>query len=338
MASSSEHAVPAHLRLRELITGSVLAKAVSTLCELGVPDALTAKRTSAELAAEVGADPDTLLPFLRLGCAGGVLAEVELRVFELTDLGKLLRSDVPDSEAPLCLLVGREEFDRTWAKATQAARSGEPMFTAAHGKPFFDYVSSTPDFAGIYDAAMVSSNGLDSLLTACDFSRATHVVDVGGGRGAVLTAILRRNPHLHGTLLELPHVVAGARPVFEQAGVADRVTLAPGSFFDGVPATGDVYVLSRVIGNWSDADALRILANVRAAMRAGDRLVIVGNMPSGNDRTAYPLQLSFYMFALMGARTRTYDEYTELLARSDLRVSCWSNFPDGESVIEAVPA
>jgi hypothetical protein len=335
--SSSEQPVPAHLRLRELITGAVLAKAVAVLCELGVPDALTGKRTNTELAAEVGADPESLLPYLRLGCAGGILTEPELRVFELTDLGELLRSDTPGSERPLCLLVGREEFDRTWARATDAARTGDPMFTAAYGKPFFQYVSQTPDFATMYDAAMASSTGLDNLLAACDFSSTTHVVDVGGGRGAVLSAILRRYPHLRGTLLDLPHVIAGAKPVLAESGVTDRATLCPGSFFDPVPTTGDAYLLSRVIGNWSDADSLRILTNIRAAMSPGNRLIIVGNMPSSNDRTTYPVQLSFYMFALMGARTRTYDEYAELLDRTGLTITRWTNFPDGESIIEAAP-
>lgn len=338
MPSSSEQPVPAHLRLRELITSSVLAKAVSLLCELGVPEALVGKRTNVELAADVGADPDALLPFLRLGCAGGVLSEPELRVFELTKVGQLMRESVAGSEWPMCLLVGREEFDRTWAAARRAVRTGEPMFTTAYGKPFFEYVSQTPGFAEVYDAAMVSSTGLDNLLAACDFSDAGQVVDIGGGRGAVLSAILRRDPHLRGTLVDLPHVVAGAEPILAGAGVADRVTCTAGSFFDPLPDTGDVYLLSRVIGNWGDADALRILRNVRSVMRSGSRLVIVGNMPSGNDRTTYPLQLSFYMYALMGARTRTYDEYTELLDQSGLTISRWANYPDGESVIEAVPA
>src|SRR5262249_2081527 len=139
-------------------------------------------------------------------------------------------------------------------------------------------------------------------------------------------------------LLDLPHVVEGAHPVLAESGVADRVTLTAGSFFDGVPTTGDTYLLSRVIGNWSAADSLRILANIRAAMTPANRLIIAATMPSANDRTSYPVQLSFYMFALMGARTRTYDEYAELLARSDLTISRWANFPDGESVIEAIPA
>ena len=336
---TSAQPVPAHLRLRELVTSALTAKAVTVLCELGVPDALTGKRTNVELAGEVGADPDALLPFLRLGCAAGVLAEPELRLFELTELGQLLCENTPDSEKPLFLLVAREEFDHTWAKANHGARTGETMFSAAYGKPFFEYVSSTPEFAAIYDAAMVSSTGLDNLLAACDFSDASHIVDLGGGRGAVLSALLRRDPHLRGTLVDLPHVVEGAGPILAEAGVADRVTLSPGSFFDAtIPDTGDVYLLSRVIGNWGDADSLRLLRKIRAAMSPGDRLVIVGNMPSANDRTRYPLQLSFFLFSLMSARTRTYDEYAELLEQSDLTISRWANFPDGESIIEAVVA
>ena len=151
----------------------------------------------------------------------------------------------------------------------------------------------------------------------------------------MLAAVLQRHPGLRGTLLDLPHVVDAARPVLEEAGVADRVTLVPGSFFDPVPSSGDVYLLSRVIGNWNDADSLRILRNVRSAMDGEDRLVIVGQTPSVNDRTNYPRQLDLYMFALLGARLRSYEEYEELFEQVDLAAVGWSNFPDSESVIEA---
>jgi hypothetical protein len=338
MVPSSAESVPAHLRLRDLITSGVLAKAVAVLCELGVPDALSVPRTNVELAKEVGADAEALLPFLRAGCAGGVLTEPRLHVFELTSLGQLLREDHEASEKALCLLVGREEFDQTYAKANQSTRAPQPMFEVAFGKPFFQYLSTDPEFAAVYNAAMVSSNALENLLAACDFSNDRHIVDLGGGLGAVLSEILRRNPNLRGTLVDLPHVVAGAGPVLAENGVADRVTVVPASFFDHVPDTGDVYLLSRVIGNWGDAESLRLLRTIRAAMDPGDRLIIVGNMPSENDRTNYPVQLSFFLFAMMGARTRTYDEYAELLGQSDLTVSRWANFPDGESIIEAVPA
>jgi SAM-dependent methyltransferase len=327
--------VPAWLRVRELMTTGLLAQAVTVLCDLGIPDALRSARTNVELAEEVGADAEGLIPFLRAACAAGVLAEVAPRTFELTELGSVLRSDAPDSVNTLCRLTGREEFHRTWANAISTARTGKPCFAEAHGMGFFEYMKATPEFAALFDAAMVSSAAVDNLLAGSAFGDARHVVDVGGGRGAMLAALLGHYPHLRGTLVELPHVAEGARGVLEDAGVLDRVTVVAGSFFEPIPSTGDVYVLSRVVGNWNDEDSLRILRNVRAAMTPGTRLVIVGNVPSERDRTNYPPQLDLYMFALLGARLRTLDEYRELLARSGFAMTGWANFPDSESVIES---
>jgi hypothetical protein len=326
-------AIPAALRVRELMTAGLLAQAISVLCDLGVPDVMDTPRSNAELAKEVGADPDGLLPFLRAACAAGVVTEPAPRVFELTELGTVLRSDVPGSVAKMCSLTGREEFNRTWANAVHTAKTGEPSFAVPYGRPFFDYMKTNAEFATLFDTAMVSSAAVDNLLAGFDFSDATHVVDVGGGRGAMLSAVLRRHPHLHGTLVDLPHVVGGSERIV--ADVADRITLAPGSFFDPIPGSGDVYLLSRVIGNWNDEDSLRILRSVRSAMAPGDRIVVVGQIPSENDRTNYPRQLDLYMFALLGARLRSYDEYQELFLQADLTASRFANFPDSESVLEA---
>jgi hypothetical protein len=335
--SNAVEPVPASLRVRELMTTGLLAQAVSVLCDLGVPDFMNTPRTNVELALEVGADADGLVPFLRAACAAGVMAESAPKVFELTELGGVLRSDVPGSVRKMCSLTGREEFNRTWANATHSARTGEPSFPVAYGMSFFEYMKTNADFAALFDAAMVSSAAVDNLLAGYDFSTARHVVDVGGGRGAMLAAVLRLHPHLHGTLVETPHVAAGAHAVLDVAGVADRTTVIPGSFFEPIPEDGDVYMLSRVIGNWNDQDSLRILRSVRAAMSAGDRLVVVGAMPSENDRTNYPPQLDLYMFALLGARLRTYDEYQELFLQTGLTANRWVNFPDSESIIEALP-
>ncbi|MFE9748338.1 methyltransferase [Saccharothrix saharensis] len=336
--SPRSETVPGWLRVRELMTTGLLAQAVTVLCDLGVPEALITPRDVVALAKEVDADPEGLVPFLRAGCAAGVLDEPEPKVFVLTELGQVLRADHPESVRLLCSLTGREEFHRTWANALHSARTAEPGFPIAYGKPFFDYMKATPEFAALFDRAMASSAAVDNLLSGYSFDGARHVVDVGGGRGAMLTAILTRYPHLRGTLVELPHVAEAAREVFAKAGVTDRVTVVPGSFFDPIPEDGDRYLLSRVVGNWNDADSVRILRGVRAAMDADDRLVIVGNVPSGNDRTNYPRQLDLYMFVLLGARLRDYDEYEVLLREAGFTPTGMTNFPDSESVIEAMPA
>lgn len=335
--SKNVESVPAALRVRELMTTGLLSQAVSVLCELNVPDALTTPRTHTEIAKEVDADAEGMLPFLRAACAAGVLAEPAPRTFELTEVGQVLKSDHPTSMRNMCALTCREEFNRTWANAIHTARTGEPSFSVPYGKGFFEYMASNREFATLFDKAMTSSAAVDNLLSSYDFSQARHVVDVGGGRGAMLASVLKSNPHLTGTLLDLPHVVANAERTMSEAGVADRVTLVPGSFFDEIPASGDVYLLSRVIGNWNDADSLRILKSVRSVMKPDSRMVIVGQTPSANDRTHYPRQLDLYMFALLGARLRSYDEYQELFTQVNLTATEQWNFPDSESVLQARP-
>lgn len=337
MTTTRTETVPPELRVRELMTAGLLAHAISVLCDLEVPDVLDGPRSHTRLAEDAGADPDGLLPFLRAACAAGVMAEPEPRVFELTDLGRVLRKDDPNSMSRMCSLTCREEFNRTWSHALHSARTGEPSFAVPHGKTFFEYMATNREFATLFDKAMASSAATDNLLAGYDFSHARHVVDVGGGRGAMLAAVLQHYPRLRATLVDLPHVVANAEPVLVKAGVEDRVTLTPGSFFDPLPESGDVYLLSRVIGNWNDEDSLRILRAVRAAMGEQDRLVVVGQMPSGNDRTHYPQQLDLYMFALLGARLRSVAEYQELFDQVGLTAVEEANFPDSESVLVAKP-
>ncbi|MFD4798710.1 hypothetical protein KZO11_19395 [Streptomyces anulatus] len=334
-SSNAAEPVPATLRVRELMTAGLLSHAIGVLCDLGVPDILDAPRTHEDIAKEVDAHPEGLLSFLRAAAAAGVLAESAPRTFELTELGQVLRADDPRSIKAMCSLTCRDEFSRTWSDSLHTARTGEPSFAIGHGASFFDYMGSNREFASLFDRAMQSSAAVDNLLAGYDFSGAGHVVDVGGGRGTMLAAVLKRYPTLRGTLVDLPHVVGNARKTFVDAGVADRVTLVPGSFFEPVPEGGDVYLLSRVIGNWNDEDSLRILRTVRTAMRPDSELVVVGMMPSENDRTHYPQQLDLYMFALLGARLRSYAEYQDLFAQVNMRAVDWSNYPDSESVLRA---
>ncbi|MFI1012546.1 methyltransferase [Streptomyces sp. NPDC020965] len=334
-SSNAVEPVPAALRVRELMTTGLLSHAIAVLCDLGVPDLLETPRAHVEIAKEVDGHPEGLLSFLRAACAAGVLAEPTPRTFELTELGQVLRADHPNSMKAMCSLTCREEFNRTWSNSIHTARTGEPSFSLPYGTSFFEYMGSNPEFATLFDRAMSSSAAVDNLLAGPDLSGVGHIVDIGGGRGTMLAALLRRHPDLRGTLVDLPHVAGNALRTLTEAGVADRVTIAPGSFFDPVPEGADVYLLSRVIGNWNDEDSLRILRSTRAAMRADSELVVVGQMPSENDRTHYPRQLDLYMFALLGARLRSYEEYQELFAQVNLTITDWWNFPDSESVLRA---
>ena len=150
-----------------------------------------------------------------------------------------------------------------------SARAGPPS-PLLRGKPFFEYLVDEPEFAQSFNDAMtsVSELAITAVIAGYDFSPYATIVDVGGGHGRLLAAILGAAPHSHGILLDLPEVVAGAPAVLAEHHVADRVRVVQGSFFDAVPEGGDAYVLKNVIHDWPDDGAAHILTNVRKA--AGD--------------------------------------------------------------------
>ncbi|WP_370949587.1 methyltransferase [Amycolatopsis sp. cg5] len=324
------------VRVQEIMSAAWLASAVSVLADLGVPDHFgDTPLAVGELATAVGAEPGALLQFLRAGVAADLFTEEPGHRFALTDAGRVLRSDAPSSMREMCRVVGRPEFQLTWAHAAHTARTGEPAFAVPHGKPLFDYMFDNPAFAAEFHGAMAQSTSASTVDASFDFSTVGHVVDLGGGNGSMLAALLSKHPHLRGTLVDLPHAVAEAPAVLEAAGVADRVEIRAGSFFDGVPEGGDVYVLSRVIGNWNDADCVKILSNVRAALTPAARLLIVGHMPTAADRTHYLPALGLFMYVLLQSNARTVEDHDPLFAEAGLTAAGFHNVPDSESVLQA---
>ena len=176
----------------------------------------------------------------------------------------------------------------------------------------------------MFNAAMSGNSPAHARLVAAtyDFSRMSLVVDVGGGRGRLLAAILERNPRLRGILFDQPHVIEDARQVVTEAGVAGRCELVGGSFFDAVPAGGDAYILRGVIPGFEDGQAVAILTNCRRAMAAGARVLLVERYLAPDPHEALPVLYSdLEMFVNVGGRERTMDEYGALLARSGLRLT-----------------
>ncbi|MFI0421230.1 methyltransferase [Spongiactinospora sp. 9N601] len=332
-------AIAPRLRLIEIVSAAWISSAVSALAELGVADHLDRPRTAADLAALTGGDADALARFLHAAGTAGLFTALDDGRFALTEVGEVLRDDHPQSMRQMCRLTGMEEFARTWAHAAHTARTGEPAFDAAHGRPVWEYMADPANaaFSRVFHGAMAESAAGQTVSALYDFPEGAHVVDVGGGRGAMLARLLTEHPHLTGTVLDLPNAVRGADKLLADAGVGARAAVVAGSFFDEVPEGGDVYLLSRVIGNWNDENAVRILRTVRAAMRPEARVVIVGHMPTGEDRTHYVRALDLYMFVLLQARLRTPEQYQELFARSGLELSRAELRPDGESLVEAGP-
>ncbi|HEV3346406.1 MAG TPA: methyltransferase, partial [Methylomirabilota bacterium] len=265
-------------RLLALVRGYRISQSIYVATRLGIPDLLAdGPREVDELAHATGSHPDSLRRVLLFLAGVGVLDRVGPRRFALTEQAALLRTGVPGSMRPSVLLLLDESHWRPWGHLLHTVRTGETAFDHAHGVGLFDYLAAHPDVASVFNAAMSGNSPAHASLVAAtyDFSRMRLVVDVGGGRGRLLAAILARHPRLRGILFEQPHVIEDAREILDEAGVGARCELVGGSFFDGVPAGGDAYILRGIIPGFEDDRAVAILERCRHAMGSGARVILV---------------------------------------------------------------
>ncbi|MDQ4102725.1 MAG: hypothetical protein M3186_03035 [Actinomycetota bacterium] len=213
-------------------------------------------------------------------------------------------------------------------------------FDRVHGTEVFDYLAEHPEDAAIFDAAMTSFSASEtaSVVEAYDFSRFNTIVDVGGGRGGLLSAILAANPHLQGILFDVPTVVAGADDEISGAEVLDRCKLVSGDFFDSVPEDGDAYLLSNVIHDWDDDRAVQILRTCRAAM-ADTACVLLAEfvLPEGAAPSVAKLEDLEMLVMTAGGRQRTEAEFRALFSRAGLRLTRVVPSTGMVSLVEAVP-
>lgn len=325
--------------LQRHILGYRLTQAIGVVARLGVADLLVdGPRTAEDLARATRSNPQALYRVLRLLASEDVFAEVIPQRFALTPLSQLLRRDVVGSMRAR-VIIEATEWSAAWAQLPYSVATGKPAFEQVFGAPPFAYYAEHPEAADLFDATMASMTErvTASLVAACDVSGAQTVVDVGGGRGALLIAILRANPHLHGVLFDRPSAAAGARPALCAGGVADRTTFAAGDFFDAVPAGADAYLMKFILADWDDADAIRLLKTCRRAMHDRARLLVFEMIiPPGNE-PFYGKWTDVNMLVMLGGRERTADEYRRLFNAADLEVRRVVETSCEFSIIEGVP-
>ena len=308
-------------RLFELIFGGVRAKAVYAAAKLGLPDELAGgPLTVDELALRVEAQPEPLRLLLRVLTREGLFEELKPRTFVLTSLGRLLAEDAAGSRKYDALMFG-EHVDRAFGYVVDSLRTGRPSAERAFGWPYFDWLNQEPEAAAVFNKAMTGGarGALPTLLPLSFWSEVTSVVDVGGGNGTILAALLESHPHLRGIVFDLPHAEEAANALFAAEGLAHRATFEAGSFFERVPAGADVYLAVQVLHNWSDEEALRVLRRVGEAADAEARLLLIEVMVPEDDPASSALA-DLVSFVLLGGKERTEAEWRRLLARAGFRL------------------
>jgi hypothetical protein len=337
----TERTDPPAAALRRLVNGYQAAQAIHVAAALGIADLLAdGAKTSDELAEATESHADALYRLLRALAAIGVLHEEADRRFSLTALGECLRTDAPESLAVWAAFIGRPYYWQAWGALGDSVRTGENAFRRVHGTDVWEYRSHRPEESAIFDRVMMALTGSAnrSLLEAYDFGRFESVVDVGGGNGTLLAAVLSRHPNLRGVLFDQPHVVARAGEVLEQAGVADRCEIVAGSFFDAVPTGGDAYLLKWIVHDWEDEQAREILLNCRRALGDEGTLLVVERVLGPPNEAPEGKFSDLNMLVAPGGRERTLDEYDALLHGAEFRLGGATPTRSGLSVIEAVPA
>lgn len=327
----------AALSLMEMNDRLVHARALQTAAELGIGDLLEdGPRTAAELASATSTRTGELYRLLRLLTASGVLAQTEPDgPFSLTALGGPLSSAHPFSvHAHLALGSLLLSSLSSW---THSLRTGEPSFPQVTGKPFFDYLAENPEHGAMFHASMenMSLAVLPGLIGSYDFSAARRIVDVGGGNGTLMRAVLDAAPQAEGIVFDEPQLTDIAREKIRGAGLDERCTVVGGDFFDKVPEGGDLYLLKWIVHDWPDERAAEILRNCRAAMAKGGRVVLIEMVVPPGPEPHPSKSIDLILLSLLGGMERSEEQFTSLLGDSGLRLRRIVPTPTPYSFIEA---
>lgn len=315
--------------LMSLIWGYRVSQAIHVIARLGIPDLLAdAPKTAAELAASTESNPAALQRVLRALAAYGVLAEDDHARFALTELGERLRSDAPGSLRDVAISLFRPPMWAAWGRLDDSVRTGDSGFRIAHDVDVWAFRAAHPEDGRAFDNAMVAQTraAAGKILAAYDFGAFKTVVDVGGGRGALLEAILAAHPNVQGVLFDQPQVV-------QDLDLGPRVRIVGGSFFDSVPAGGDLYLLKWILHDFDDAAAAEILRTIRGACDAQARLLVIEHDLAAREATLSDLQ----MLVVLGGRERTESEYRQLLLENGFALSRSIRTEGPLSLFEALP-
>jgi hypothetical protein len=338
---AAPQALPAHAQLIQMGAASWISAVVYAAAKLGIADLLAAEpRSAAELAGTTQTHAPTLHRLLRTLAGLGILTEQAEQRFGLTTLGQALKTDAPGSARATLMTFCAPALWHSWEEIIYSLQTGKTGFEKANGMGLFDYLSRHPEEASLFSEAMVGFHGAEppTVAKAYDFSGTRTIVDVGGATGNMLAAILSVHAAPRGVLFDRPHVVRDAPSLLKARGVAARVTIEPGDFFESVPAGGDVYVLSHIIHDWNEDQCLAILGHCRNAMKPDGRLLIVETVLPPGDTPHQGKVQDMVMLVLPGGQERTEAEYASLLGKSGFRLSRVVPTESVVSVVEAVPA
>jgi SAM-dependent methyltransferase len=330
---------PPQAVLSQMINGYWITGTICAAAKLDVASAIgDAPRAIAEVATAVSADVEALYRTMRALASLGIFAEGPGRTFSHTPLSLALRPGVPGSMHGLAVMTGLLHL-RAWPEVVHSVRTGDTAFSKVFGKEIFAHVTTNAEAGQAFDEAMASYTAATSnaVVGAYDFSPFGKIVDVGGGNGALIAAILNQQTRAAGVTFDLPPSAERAKANLGAQRLAGRCEVVGGDFFESVPSGGDAYALKMIVHDWDDARSIAILKNVRKAIRPEGRVLIMEAVIDPASGAGAPGKLlDINMLVMTGGRERTADEFAALYRASGFELA--RIVPAGPiSVIEGRP-
>jgi O-methyltransferase domain/Dimerisation domain len=334
-----------HEKVTDIIFGRWRSQILYAGVKLGVFDIVSSKPLSqVEIAKELALDPEHLYRLLRALASIGLLREDHDRRFSITSMGKLLRSDNPQTLRGVVLLEEGPEHYAIWKHLTAMIRDGkQDGFVREFGQRIFEYAAEHPSYAEVFNQAMssYSANQTRWVLEALDrydFSKIRHLCDVGGGHGHLLCSLLLSRPHLKGTILEMEQVIQDKTLLWtNKMGIGgDRCNYVNGDMFNEVPSA-DGYFMKMILHDWDDKECLKILSNIQRAAPTQARLFIVEHVVPGPETPHFSKLFDIHMLCALTGKERTEEEYLALLKQAGFK-HIQTHFPPSRimAVIEAI--
>lgn len=326
--------------LYSLLNSHVMSRLIYAVAKTGIPDLLKDNQLDyKELAERANVYPRSLYRVMRTLSSVNVFSEMEDGVFRLSDIGQLLRTDIPESQHALAVLMWEPWWRQGWDDLFYSLQTGKVAFDHIHGRGLFEYLKQNPEAAELFNKAMTSFTVQETkaILDAYDFSGFKKVVDIGGGQGKLLASLLKKYPSMNGVLLDLPMALDSAKRLIDQEDLSERCELVSGDFFKSFSLSGDVYILKSVIHDWSDEHAISILKNCWGSINKESRLLIIERIiPPGNKPSPAKI-MDIVALVNLGGQERTLSEYEGLLKSSSFKLNRVINTNSAMSIIEGIP-
>jgi SAM-dependent methyltransferase len=314
--------IPPPAQMMQMITGFWVSCCVYAAARLNVAQYLAdAPMSAEELAKATQSHAPSMFRLLRALASVGVFTRDAEGRFELTPLGNTLRPGVPGSMRAMAIAQLGDHY-RAWGELPHSVKTGEIAFDHVEGMPVWKYYETHPEHGLNFMQAMtgLTQAVIMNVVPAYDFSQFGTIVDVGGGSGALLTAVLKAAPQARGIVFDEDYVIKETAQRLAEAGLSGRCGVAAGSFFDAVPEA-DAYLLKMILHDWDDDKSVDILKNVARPLKPGGKVLVLESVIPDSDQPHPGKLMDINMLAMTGGRERTEAEFAELFRRAGLKLS-----------------